>query len=178
MAESKTVKGANKANANNGKAPVVKIEAHANGAAFSDARPGVLASMLELLSKATREKPITKTQVLDALCAEYAERDRAKLKATVTGQLGGQWRSEKGIIVERAYTAGGERGYYVDFAVTRAYLALPTTESKHKTRQHAPGFAARLEAAKPGKADIERANAIAGGAAAHKANSVDMGAAE
>jgi len=135
---------------------------HANGASFSAGRPGKLAHQLALLSDG---KGITKNALIDSLCATFGDgsaEDRRRHTATVSGQLGGQWRSEKGIIL-RKEDSGEGRLYSVDFEVTAAYLAL-TDNSHHASQcqtrfESCPAFLKRLNEARP--TDKHKAEALA-----------------
>lgn len=88
------------------------ISAHANGAAFNDKRPGVLAKLVELLVNASEASPITKVGILDALCVAFPERDRIKMKATLDMQLPSGLRYEKGFVVSK-----NDKGYWLPAAV-------------------------------------------------------------
>jgi hypothetical protein len=96
-----------------GKGATIKGITHANGAQFTQERPGVLAQMLAHLCSATESDPITKSELLDKLCEDFPERDRDMMKRTVAMQVPSGFMLEKGITVNVVATLAG-KGYYVD----------------------------------------------------------------
>lgn len=81
----------------------VTLHMHANGAAFSDARPGCLAVLVARCIATTKDKPITKKELLAYMCEKFEDRDPVKMKSTVTGQLPSQLKGEKGIIMRQIF---------------------------------------------------------------------------
>lgn len=86
----------------------VKVETHANGAAFTSKHPGVIASIVELLRNASSKQPITKDEIFAALVKRFPDRDEKKMKATLNMQLPAGLRAEKGYEVVK-----NDRGYYL-----------------------------------------------------------------
>lgn len=99
-------------------APIVKKE-HANGAAFTNQRPGVLAHIENLLRAASAEAPISKAEILASLVVAFADREEAKMKTTVAMQVPSGFKIEKGYIITKVEG----RGYYFDVEKTREYQA-------------------------------------------------------
>lgn len=103
MKVKKNTTGATKAKTKN-----AKIVFHANGHKFGASRPGVLATLVELLVNAGRKKqPMTKDAILDELEKRFADRGRDKMNATVSMQLGGGLKIEKNIIVNKSDSEAG-----------------------------------------------------------------------
>jgi len=88
-----------KSEAKQAKPKVIKIHKHANGAEFSESRPGCLAVLVARCLQATKEKPISKSMLTAYMCEKFADRDPAGIKRTCAGQLPCQLRGEKGIIM-------------------------------------------------------------------------------
>jgi hypothetical protein len=102
----------------------VKIVTHANNAAFSNARPGVVATILECVMNADETNAVTKNDILRVLCDRFADRDAAKMKATVMMQVPSGLRIEKRVIVRETLKLNddktkAERAYYVDHEATK-----------------------------------------------------------
>lgn len=97
---------------------------HANGAALSSKRPGVLAALVQYLTAASKTAPVTKTQILDLLVTLFPERAREKMKATVSMQVPAGLRTEKKIILDSVKVGEGEnaeKGYWIDAKATAEY---------------------------------------------------------
>jgi hypothetical protein len=92
---------------------------HANGAGFSQTRPGCLAFMQEVLERAGASKsPISKSELLAACVARFPEREEAKMKTTIAMQVPSGFMLEKGIIVHVVAGDDGKR-YYINAKETR-----------------------------------------------------------
>lgn len=76
-------------------APVV-IASHANGADFSESRPGVLAFFVESLLAAHGKGGLTKKELLALAVAKFDDRTPEKLKSTIAMQLPSGFYIEKG----------------------------------------------------------------------------------
>lgn len=100
----------------NSAAPIKKVE-HANGAAFTAQRPGVLAHIENLLRAATAEAPISKADILASLVVTFADRDEQKMKTTLNMQVPSGFRIEKGAIISKVEG----RGFYFDTVKTEEY---------------------------------------------------------
>lgn len=85
-----------------------KVHEHANGAAFTDKRPGVIATIIELLKNATSKKPVTKDAMLKTLTKRFPDRGEDKMKATLSMQVPAGLRTEKGLEVSK-----NENGYWL-----------------------------------------------------------------
>ncbi len=97
-------------------APKMRVE-HANGAAFTATRPGVLAHIENLLRRATAEAPVSKSEILASLVVAFADRDEAKMKVTLSMQVPSGFKIEKGFIISKVEG----KGYYFNVAATAAY---------------------------------------------------------
>jgi hypothetical protein len=98
------------------------MASHWNGQAFTKVRPGVVATVLELLAKASRSKPVTKEDVVVELATRFPDRDIDKMRATVSTFP--TWtRSEKKCVVDSQRLEGGRFGYWIDKEATAAMLA-------------------------------------------------------
>ena len=95
-------------NAKPAKVKRVTLHKHANGAQFSEARPGCLAMLVSRCLQATREKPISKSMLTAFMQEKYADRDPAGIKRTCAGQLPCQLRGEKGIIMSEIFDETSE----------------------------------------------------------------------
>jgi len=100
-------------------------EKHWNGVSVTNKRPGVLAVMLATIQTGTKEKPVTKSDVLAALQAEFPERDVAKMKATIAMWMPAGIRAERKIILESREVELSKTesalGYWIDAKATAAY---------------------------------------------------------
>lgn len=111
------------------KAPkfVTTTEKHWNGVSVTNKRPGVLAVMLATIQTGTKEKPVTKSDVLAALVSEFPERDVNKMKATIAMWMPAGIRAERKIILDsrEVETSKSESalGYWIDHKATAAYRA-------------------------------------------------------
>ncbi len=72
------------------------ISSHANGADFSESRPGVLAFFVTQLLKAHGKGGLTKKGLLALACEEFPDRTPEKLKSTIAMQLPSGFYIEKG----------------------------------------------------------------------------------
>lgn len=155
--EAPVVKGASTATAKVSKAGKIEYESHANGAAFSEERPGCVATICEMLQNATAEKPISKQKIVDVILKRHGEGSHgaAGRARTVQMQVPCQMKGEKGLIVVCKINAkSGEREYYVCPTATAEYhasnakgeFALPT--AKQMARQWPGAFGEALAKAK------------------------------
>lgn len=72
--------------------------------------PGVIASLLEFLGKASAKKALTKPALLDKLCERFPDRDRDSMSKTVAVQIPGRLAKEKGVEV----SGDSKAGFYID----------------------------------------------------------------
>lgn len=123
--------------------PLVKL-AHERGVAFSENRPGVLSMIKNLLFSASPESPITKLEILDALCLAFPERDRAKMKSTVSMQVPSGLKLEtKGRVAPvTCANVRGERAYY-------AVAPAPMTPGEERPAKPSPVVAPSAPAPAP-----------------------------
>lgn len=91
---------------------------HANGAALSNMRPGVLAHIERMLREATAQAPVDKKTILASLVVAFPDREESKMKTTVAMQVPSGFKIEKGYIIG---TVAG--GYYFDAEKTAEYQA-------------------------------------------------------
>ena len=110
---SKKTKNAGKGKNRKSASSLAITQQHANGAAFTPQRPGVLALIVDLLKRATRAHPITKGEIVAKLAEHYSEREPAKMKTTVSMQVPSGLKIEKGYIVSREFTPLGV-AFYID----------------------------------------------------------------
>lgn len=91
----------------------------------SEKRPGVLAKMIEVLSNASGNDPVTKDDVLEVLVEAFPDRDPAKMKATLAMQMPSGLRVEKKIILGvkdvRQADNSFKKGYWIDAEATKEY---------------------------------------------------------
>lgn len=91
---------------------MTKITTHRNGKPFTDKRPGVCATIIEVLSNATDAKPVTKEDIVNAILARFPDRDPDKTKALVAGCP--TWlKTYNGIDVSSKTLDGNKRGYWI-----------------------------------------------------------------
>lgn len=76
-----------------------------------DGKPGVIASIVEFLDKATAERPITKRQILAKLVARFPENDESGMMKTINAQVPRRLQVQKGLNVVKT-----EKGFFVDKA--------------------------------------------------------------
>lgn len=100
----------------------LNTQTHVGGVAFTTARPGVIAVMIEHLSKATSEHPVTKETILDDLVVRFPDRTREKMKSTLMMQVPSGLRTEKRIVVRKSEDKS-KPGYYIDAQATAALQA-------------------------------------------------------
>ncbi len=73
--------------------------------------PGVIDSIAEFLTKATKTKPITKDQVLAKLVTRFPERSEASMKTTVSLSVPGYLTKKKGLTIQANDKT--PRGYWI-----------------------------------------------------------------
>jgi len=102
-----------------------KIAHHANTAQFSVKRPGVIATIIDVLRAASEQRPVTKEQVLDKLCKRFTERPREHMKATVSMQVKSGLRIEKQLEVSE-----NEKGFWLtQEAIDKSKASVSTAPS-------------------------------------------------
>jgi hypothetical protein len=70
--------------------------------------PGVIASILEFLLKATEDRPITKQRLVEKLVKRFPQRDPEGMSKTVSVQIPNRIKREKGVDVRQ-----NENGYWI-----------------------------------------------------------------
>ena len=70
--------------------------------------PGVIASIVEFLQKASSKKPITKEDIVAKLTDRFPDRDPESMAKTVNVQIPTRLMSDKDIVVEK-----NEKGYWI-----------------------------------------------------------------
>lgn len=99
------------------KATLVVKTAHANNAAFTNVRPGVLAFIENMLRRAESDNaPVTKSAILAACVAQFQDREESKMKTTIAMQVPSGFKIEKGYII-----VSSSEGYRFDTALTNEY---------------------------------------------------------
>ena len=81
--------------------------------------PGVIGSIVEIVSAATKDKPIMKKDILTKLAKRFPDRSEEAMKATLNIQLPGRLRSEKGLNIQKS----AEGGYYLAKGAAKAEAA-------------------------------------------------------
>lgn len=122
------------------KSDVRLITTHANGAAFSDKRPGVIATIVEMLSQASEKAPVEKSVILAKLVERFPDRPEANMKSTLMMQVPSGLKIEKRIIVR-----SNEHGYWID------KKASEQLQAEYKAAKEAAKEAARVAAEKAAK---------------------------
>lgn len=72
-------------------------------------REGVIATIISLVSVATKKKPITKEAIHEELKKKFPERAAESMWSTINIQIPGRLRIERGLIIEKV-----EGGYFLD----------------------------------------------------------------
>ena len=104
-------------------APDFVANGHSNGATFSIERPGVLATLYELMWRAEQAgAPLTKAEVLAHCVQAFAERPEANMKTTISAQLPGQFKLERGFILTRSLNAAGHVAFALDSKASEEYI--------------------------------------------------------
>jgi len=86
---------------------IANAGAHANTAAFSESRPGVLAVIVGELERA-HPHGIAKAGIVAALVKAFPDRDEAKMKSTVAMQVPSGLRIERGYALTRRLADGAK----------------------------------------------------------------------
>ncbi len=71
--------------------------------------PGVIASIIEFLTKATAKRPLTKEQLADRLEKRFPERGRGAMLRTINCQVPTRLRKEKELDVQK-----NDKGYFIN----------------------------------------------------------------
>lgn len=71
---------------------------------------GVIATILASVKAATKTKPATKDSILASLVAKFPDRPADSMKNTITVQMGGRLKKEKGLNI----VGSTKEGWYVD----------------------------------------------------------------
>lgn len=70
--------------------------------------PGVIASIIEFLTKATAKRPLSKEQLADRLEKRFPERGREAMLRTINCQVPSRLKSDKNITVNK-----NDKGYWI-----------------------------------------------------------------
>lgn len=100
----------------------LNTQTHVGGVAFTAARPGVIAVMIEHLSRASEQAPVTKDAILADLVKRFPERKEVKMKSTLMMQVPSGLRTEKRIVVRKSEDKS-KPGYYIDAQATAVLQA-------------------------------------------------------
>jgi hypothetical protein len=68
--------------------------------------PGVIATLLDDLRKATKDKPLTKEALLERLTKKFPDREPDSMKKTINCQVPGRIAKEQGVKVHRNEEGG------------------------------------------------------------------------
>lgn len=119
-------------------APVVIT--HGNGAAFSEDRPGVIATILNHLYLASEDSPITKAEMFEVLKKKFTDRSESSLHVTVNAQMVAcrQWADRR--IKLESKPVGRGKGFW-----------LPKGETLEKGRERKRAEAEETAPVKPTK---------------------------
>lgn len=71
-------------------------------------KPGVIASILELLQKGTEKKPASKDSIIAELKTRFPERSEESMRATINVQIPSRISKEKGVTVK-----SNDKGYWI-----------------------------------------------------------------
>lgn len=75
--------------------------------AGGDKGPGVIGSIVEFLSAASEDKPITKKQIVEKLAKRFPDREAEAMAKTVNIQIPGRLKKDKSLDVRKADEGGG-----------------------------------------------------------------------
>lgn len=90
---------------------------HVNNMSFTQKRPGVISTIIEMLS-VDQQHAVTKREILAELCRRFADRDEAKMRATLQMQVPSGAFIEKRVVIVTTTNANDERAYYIDREAT------------------------------------------------------------
>lgn len=76
-------------------------------------KPGVIATIVDILTKASEQKPESKETIADKLAAAFPDRDRDSMMKTVSVQVPNRIGKEKGLTIEKA-RKDGRVWYWID----------------------------------------------------------------
>lgn len=86
----------------------ITVKQHVSGLTLTEKRPGVIATIVALLARATETKPVTKSRILSTLVKRFPERGEDKMAATLNMQIPAGLRAEKGLEVHH-----NDKGYWL-----------------------------------------------------------------
>lgn len=72
-------------------------------------RPGVIATIIEVLSRGTKDKPVFRQEIFDELCRRFPDRDPEGMRVTLKVQMPQRLWTEKSLIV----LGTNKEGYYL-----------------------------------------------------------------
>lgn len=70
--------------------------------------PGVISSIAEFLNKTSAKKPLSKDEIVEKLVERFPDRSAESMASTVTIQLGGRLKKEKGLNINK-----NDKGYFI-----------------------------------------------------------------
>ena len=92
------------------------VNSHVNNVQFSEKRPGVISHIVKMLN-VSEKNAVTKDEILDSLCETFADREREKMKSTLSMQVPSGLYIEKRIVVKTT-TKNDKKAYYIDHIAT------------------------------------------------------------
>jgi len=87
----------------------VTVATHDSGAKVTKAKPGVCKCIIEALEAASKDKPVTKEQILEVLVKTFPERTREAMKNTIGGYVPSGIKAEK----KRQCENDGKGGFWL-----------------------------------------------------------------
>jgi hypothetical protein len=115
------------------KAEAVKVKkASANGKApeeKAERGPGVIATIMEIVTGASERKPVSKEDILAELQKAFPDRDPQSMMSTINIQVPSRLRSDKGLNVQK-----NADGYYVAGGKAQSARKAPVKKAKKKVK--------------------------------------------
>lgn len=90
----------------NPKKPEGKGSKADKGKADKPKKPGVIATIIEVLKNASKDKPATKEKILKECKKKFPEREEASMKSTIASQVPSGLKAEKSIVVKKDGNGG------------------------------------------------------------------------
>ncbi len=104
-------------------APAFVAAGHSNGATFTAERPGVLATLYELMWAAEQnDAPMSKAEVLAECVRLFSDRPAENMKTTISAQLPGQFKLARGFVLTRVLRDDGVIAFKLDSAASERYI--------------------------------------------------------
>jgi hypothetical protein len=91
--------------------------------------PGVIATIMEILTGASERKPVSKEDILAELQKAFPDRDPQSMMSTINIQVPSRLRSDKGLNVQK-----NADGYYVAGGKAQSARKAPVKKAKKKVK--------------------------------------------